>query len=70
MRAATNIAVYYEVKDSIAQAVEWATKAQKLAEKIDKVDQIKDSTNVNLRDIPNFYQTSLHVTELKKDMTH
>lgn len=66
LKAATNIAVYYEMKDSIAKAVEWATIAQKLAQKIDKVDQIKDSTNVNLRDIPNFYQTSLYVTELNK----
>lgn len=66
MRAATNIAVYYEIKDSIAKAVEWATIAQKIAEKIDKVNQIKDNTNVNLRDIPNFYQTSLYVTELNK----
>ena len=66
MKVATNIAVYYEMKDSIAKAVEWATIAQNLAKKIDKVDQIKDSTNVNLRDIPNFYQTSFYVTELNK----
>ena len=66
MKVATNIAVYYEMKDSIAKAVEWATIAQNLAKKIDKVDQIKDSTNVNFRDIPNFYQTSFYVTELNK----
>lgn len=65
MKAAANIAVYYEMKDSIAQAVEWATTAQILAKKIDKVDK-KDSTNVNLWKIPNYYQTTLYVTELNR----
>ncbi len=36
MRAALNIAVYYEMKDSLAKAEEWAEKAQQLAKKIDK----------------------------------
>lgn len=31
MRAALNIAVYYEMKDSLAKAEEWAEKAQQLA---------------------------------------
>ncbi len=33
MKAAFNIAVYYEMKDSLAQAEEWADKAQQLAKK-------------------------------------
>ena len=33
MRAALNIAVYYEMKDSLAKAEEWAEKAQQLAKK-------------------------------------
>ena len=36
MKAALNIAVYYEMKDSLAQAEEWAVKAQQLAQKVDK----------------------------------
>lgn len=36
MRAAFNIAVYYETKDSLSQAVKWAEKAQQLAKKIEK----------------------------------
>lgn len=36
MRAALNIAVYYEMKDSLPQAQEWAEKAQQLAKKIEK----------------------------------
>ncbi|MDD3036767.1 DUF6340 family protein [Bacteroides sp.] len=66
MKAAVNIAVYYEMKDSIAKAVEWATTAQKIAKKIDKVDEIKDTTNINFWKIPNYYQTTLYVTELNK----
>lgn len=36
MKAALNIAVYYEMKDSLAKAEEWAVKAQQLAQKVDK----------------------------------
>ena len=42
MRAAFNIAVYYETKDSLSQAVKWAEKAQQLAKKIEKKNVVNN----------------------------
>lgn len=64
MRAAHNIAVYYEMKDSLANAVEWAEKAQQLAKKIDKMN-ITDIKQATVDDVPNYYLTSIYLAELK-----
>ena len=65
MRAALNIAVYYEMKDSLAKAEEWAEKAQQLAKKIDKKN-ITDSPQATIDDVPNYYMTTLYANELKE----
>ena len=65
MRAALNIAVYYEMKDSLAKAEEWAEKAQQLAKKIDKKN-ITDSVQATINDVPNYYLTSMYLAELKE----
>lgn len=62
MRTALNIAVYYEMKDSLSQAVEWATKAQQLAKKIAK-KKIADDPDATVSD---YYITTLYLTELKE----
>ena len=65
MRTAFNIAVYYETKDSLSQAVKWAEKAQQLAKKIDKKN-ITDSVQASIDDVPNYYLTTLYLAELKE----
>ena len=64
MYAAYNIALGYEMQDSIATATEWAKKAQEQARKIDKIDQ-QNSQSVTPASIPNFVFTSLYVEELQ-----
>jgi len=49
MRAAFNLALYYEMKDSVEEAHKWAVTAQELARKIDKIDTLKRN------DIDSFY---------------
>lgn len=65
MRAALNIAVYYEMKDSLPQAQEWAEKAQQLAKKIEKKN-VTENTHATIDDVPNYYLTSLYLAELKE----
>ena len=64
MFAACNIALGYEMQDSIATATEWAKKAQEQARKIDKIDQ-QNSQSVTPASVPNFVFTSLYVEELQ-----
>lgn len=64
MYAACNIALGYEMQDSIATATEWAKKAQEQARKIDKIDQ-QNSQSVTPASVPNFVFTSLYVEELQ-----
>ena len=66
MKTAFNIALYYEVTDSIAKAEEWAMKAQKFAKKVDKVDKYQTDNIININDIPHYYLTTLYVNELKE----
>lgn len=66
MRAALNIAVYYEMKDSLLLAEEWAGKAQKLAAEIDKKDTATNTPRSIINDMPNYYLTSLYLVELKE----
>lgn len=63
MYAAYNIALGYEMKDDIGQALEWALKAQQLAGKIDKVNE---QTDIRSAHIPNFLMTSIYVNELQE----
>lgn len=66
MKAALNIAVYYEMKDSLAQAEEWAVKAQQLAQKVDKKNIAENATYATIDDVPNYYMTTLYANELKE----
>lgn len=63
MKAAFNIALYYEIKDNIEEAIKWITISKDLAQKIDKVNLEKD-IQFNGRDVPNYYITSMYLTEL------
>ena len=66
MKAALNIAVYYEMKDSLAKAEEWAVKAQQLAQKVDKKNIPENAAYATIDDIPNYYLTTLYANELKE----
>lgn len=64
MRAAFNIALYYEMNDKLEEAEKWATEAQTLAQKVDKVNL--EDTLIDLSRIPNYYLATLYVNELKE----
>lgn len=66
MYAAYNLALGYELQDSIGPALEWARKAQAEALKVDKVEEKKSAEGVYAEDVPNYLLTSLYVTELEK----
>ena len=66
MKAALNIAVYYEMKDSLAKAEEWAVKAQQLAQKVDKKNIPENAAYATIDDIPNYYLKTLYANELKE----
>ncbi|MEY8687071.1 DUF6340 family protein [Bacteroides sp. AN502(2024)] len=65
MQTALNIAVYHEMKGSLAKAEEWAEKARQLALKIEK-KSITDSVRGTIDAGPDYYLTSLYLTELKE----
>lgn len=65
MQAAYNLAVGYEMQDSIAAALDWALKAQAEARIVDGVDK-KDLTHLGKADIPYYVLTTLYATELKE----
>ena len=65
MRAALNIAVYYEMKDSLAKAEEWATTAQQHARKTE-LKKNADNNKINTDEAPNYFYISLYLTELKE----
>lgn len=64
--AAFNIALGYEMQDSIETAMEWALKAQSIAREIDKVDELQVTQKVNSESIPNYFLTSIYVNELQE----
>lgn len=64
MTAAHNIAIYYEMQDSIAEAVTWAAKAQELARKVEKIED-KTSKEIDYNRIPNYIMITLYMEELK-----
>ena len=68
MRIANNIAVYFEMKDDIAESVVWAEKAQKAAYEIDKVEG-RDLTQLPYYNISNFVNTTRYLEELRKRLT-
>lgn len=65
MRAAYNIALGYEMQDSIQAAVEWAEKAQKLAYEVDKVGEAQKEGN-KVKNMPNYLATTVYLTELQE----
>lgn len=68
MRLAINMAVYYEMKDSLVQAEEWALKAQEFAKKIDK-KHVEGKSEATIEDVPNYYLTTVYANELKERKT-
>lgn len=66
MQAAHNLALGYEMQDSIDLALEWELKAQALARAIDRVDERREAGEVNAEEVPNYVFTTLYVTELEK----
>lgn len=65
MRAALNMALYHEMNDSLEEAGKWATEAQTLARKVDKIDQ-RAAETIDLNSIPNYYFATLYVNELNE----
>ena len=65
MHSAYNIALGYEMQDSINSATEWALKAQAIAREIDKVDE-KQVNGITIETVPNYLLTSLLVGELQE----
>lgn len=65
MYAAYNLAVGYEMQDSIETATDWALKAQAQAREVDEVDK-KDLSQLGRGDLPNYVLTTLYVTELQE----
>lgn len=65
MRLSLNIALYYEINDSIAEAEKWALNAQELAYKVDKVEE-KVKVREEIFDMPNYLISSRYVLQLKE----
>lgn len=65
MQAAYNLAVAYEMQDSIATAAGWALKAQAEARIVDGIDK-KDMAHITKEDIPYYVLTTLYATELEE----
>ena len=61
MQSAFNIALYYEMKDNITEAINWASKAQEISRQIDKVDEKKE---VDLHDIRHYYLATQYLDKL------
>ena len=65
MYAACNIALGYEMQDSIAAATEWAEKAQHMAYQIDRLDE-KTADGLNATDVPNYVFATVYLNELQE----
>lgn len=66
MYAAYNIALGYEMQDSIHQAEEWALKAQKEAYNIDKIEEKKNQVSVDFSDVPNYFAVTRYLNALQE----
>ena len=65
MYAAYNLALGYEMQDSIETATDWALKAQAIAREVDKIDQ-KQTTGISSESVPNYFFTSVYVAQLQE----
>lgn len=65
MYAAYNIALGYEMQDSIATAYEWALKSQEVAKELDEVDKMDSEQRIDSYYAPNYVMTTLYLGELK-----
>ena len=67
MQAAYNIALGYEMQDSLSTALEWARKAQQIAGQIDKVEEKRQEGALPKPEwVPNYIKASAYVTEMKQ----
>ena len=66
MFAAYNLALGYEMKDSIDMAEEWALKAQQEAIKIDKIGETYPKELIVPQIVPNYYATTSYLKELQE----
>ncbi len=62
---AHNIALSYEMRDSLPEAAEWANKAQNLAIEIEKVD-LENSPQISFDSHPLSVRTTLYLREIEK----
>lgn len=66
MQAAYNMALGFEMQDSIAQAFEWAKKAQSIAFEVDNVKLKQTGNGVEAYSVPNYMMTTHYANELEK----
>ena len=66
MYAAYNVALGYEMQDSIQAAEEWALKAQKEAYDIDKIEEKKKQGGIDVSDVPNYFAVTRYLGELQE----
>ena len=67
MRTAYNVAVGYEMQDSISKAIQWARKAQDAAAQVDKLEEkVQENQNIYADKVPNYTVVSLYIAELEK----
>lgn len=66
MYAAYNVALGYEMQDSIQAAEEWALKAQKEAYDIDKIEEKKEQGGIDISDVPNYFAVTRYLNELQE----
>ncbi|SHJ47445.1 DUF6340 family protein [Bacteroides stercorirosoris] len=66
MYAAYNVALGYEMQDSIYKAEEWALKAQKVAFEIDKIEEKKNQSTVDFSDVPNYLAVTRYLNALQE----
>lgn len=64
--AAVNLAVGYEMQDSIGAAVRWASEALQLAQKVDKWEEKTATGTIRLEDVPNVCFVTNYLDELEK----
>ncbi|MDR0976906.1 MAG: DUF6340 family protein [Prevotellaceae bacterium] len=64
MQAAYNLALGYEMQDSIATAEAWALKAQDAAYQLDKVEEKKGRGQIDPLEVPHFIEAARYAAEL------
>lgn len=66
MQAAYNLALGYEMQDSIQEAEQWALKAQEEAYKVDRIEEKNAPGGVDISDVPNYFAATQYLNELQK----